>query len=119
MAVQGQAEFTFTVAAGESEAIILNDVFDRPVLNKQFTFTVDSITDSTTWELFDNKLQSKLIDLDDSDNAQSPAFDEFNFGHGRLLIKNTTSGTDGALTCLLYTSPSPRDRQKSRMPSSA
>ena len=29
--------------------------------------------------------------------------------------------TDGSLyyTCLLYTSPSPRDRQKSRMPSSA
>ena len=26
---------------------------------------------------------------------------------------------DGARTCLLYTSPSPRDRQKSRMPSSA
>ena len=25
----------------------------------------------------------------------------------------------GALGCLLYTSPSPRDRQKSRMPSSA
>ena len=24
-----------------------------------------------------------------------------------------------AITCLLYTSPSPRDRQKSRMPSSA
>ena len=26
---------------------------------------------------------------------------------------------DGLNTCLLYTSPSPRDRQKSRMPSSA
>ena len=26
---------------------------------------------------------------------------------------------DNASTCLLYTSPSPRDRQKSRMPSSA
>ena len=25
----------------------------------------------------------------------------------------------GSITCLLYTSPSPRDRQKSRMPSSA
>ena len=25
----------------------------------------------------------------------------------------------GAIDCLLYTSPSPRDRQKSRMPSSA
>ena len=29
------------------------------------------------------------------------------------------AATAGALTCLLYTSPSPRDRQKSRMPSSA
>ena len=29
----------------------------------------------------------------------------------------TSAGTAG--TCLLYTSPSPRDRQKSRMPSSA
>ena len=26
---------------------------------------------------------------------------------------------EGTTTCLLYTSPSPRDRQKSRMPSSA
>ena len=26
---------------------------------------------------------------------------------------------DGTLTCLLYTSPSPRDRTRSRMPSSA
>ena len=28
-------------------------------------------------------------------------------------------GPKAVLTCLLYTSPSPRDRQKSRMPSSA
>ena len=34
---------------------------------------------------------------------------------GTIVI---TSSTD-TLTCLLYTSPSPRDRQKSRMPSSA
>ena len=27
--------------------------------------------------------------------------------------------TEGVYVCLLYTSPSPRDRQKSRMPSSA
>ena len=30
-----------------------------------------------------------------------------------------TGATWTATTCLLYTSPSPRDRQKSRMPSSA
>ena len=28
-------------------------------------------------------------------------------------------GVGSTMTCLLYTSPSPRDRQKSRMPSSA
>ena len=44
------------------------------------------------------------------------------------LIENHFLGTlsndeskrlEELLTCLLYTSPSPRDRQKSRMPSSA
>ena len=33
---------------------------------------------------------------------------------GGLVVRDLPSGT-----CLLYTSPSPRDRQKSRMPSSA
>ena len=35
------------------------------------------------------------------------------------LETTTPLTTDGSLICLLYTSPSPRDRQKSRMPSSA
>ena len=36
-------------------------------------------------------------------------------------VSSTEQGIGGAtiMTCLLYTSPSPRDRQKSRMPSSA
>ena len=33
--------------------------------------------------------------------------------------KAMPSMLDGIMVCLLYTSPSPRDRQKSRMPSSA
>ena len=40
-----------------------------------------------------------------------------------ILLKNTANTDNHAPntpnTCLLYTSPSPRDRQKSRMPSSA
>ena len=37
------------------------------------------------------------------------------------LVVGVSGGVDSAVvsTCLLYTSPSPRDRQKSRMPSSA
>ena len=39
------------------------------------------------------------------------------------LVHRMTSSTqlsvNGAYTCLLYTSPSPRDRTRSRMPSSA
>ena len=38
-----------------------------------------------------------------------------------VIMAPPATGTwvDQAITCLLYTSPSPRDRQKSRMPSSA
>ena len=38
---------------------------------------------------------------------------------GTQFVLAPISQGDGSLTCLLYTSPSPRDRQKSRMPSSA
>ena len=37
-----------------------------------------------------------------------------------LVVANGENASGGiGITCLLYTSPSPRDRQKSRMPSSA
>ena len=57
--------------------------------------------------------------------------EEFDSQKEKLLDSSTkTNSTDwlalflltffvGVLGCLLYTSPSPRDRQKSRMPSSA
>ena len=35
------------------------------------------------------------------------------------VVIGALGAMSGSLTCLLYTSPSPRDRQKSRMPSSA
>ena len=37
----------------------------------------------------------------------------------KLLLGNAEGTVTGFKICLLYTSPSPRDRQKSRMPSSA
>ena len=40
-------------------------------------------------------------------------------GSNAILILHALSGNAHVSGCLLYTSPSPRDRQKSRMPSSA
>ena len=39
--------------------------------------------------------------------------------NGRLAMLGIIAGIGAYLTCLLYTSPSPRDPWKSRMPSSA
>ena len=40
-------------------------------------------------------------------------------GPDKNRVKPMGEETEDSLSCLLYTSPSPRDRQKSRMPSSA
>ena len=40
-------------------------------------------------------------------------------GIGKSKSLGVHRGVVNNITCLLYTSPSPRDRQKSRMPSSA
>ena len=40
-------------------------------------------------------------------------------GAGKSTILHSIYGFTNIFSCLLYTSPSPRDRQKSRMPSSA
>ena len=41
------------------------------------------------------------------------------YGENSFLSNQLKKPKQHALACLLYTSPSPRDRQKSRMPSSA
>ena len=53
--------------------------------------------------------KSRTIDLDGTDPTHRVS----------LGISGTTRQSQYCYYCLLYTSPSPRDRQKSRMPSSA
>src|SRR5665213_4512867 len=50
--------------------------------------------------------------------GQSPGQPPASLPQAAVSPSNTPAGSDSR-TCLLYTSPSPRDRQKSRMPSSA
>ena len=44
---------------------------------------------------------------------------EFGYETVDHIIENSELSSNGIYTCLLYTSPSPRDQRGSRMPSSA
>ena len=70
--------------------------------------------------------QRILADLDDyragtlvTSIDYSKAFNRMSFQHCLSALAKKGASTDLLKICLLYTSPSPRDRQKSRMPSSA
>ena len=79
-----------------------------------------------------NDLVCMMLQIDASDSAlqkelgaiQNPILPAFNRAiEGYEQARKTTAppahGNAASRNCLLYTSPSPRDRQKSRMPSSA
>ena len=73
----------------------------------------DNIVSSTdlyggTWNLFANTMKDLGIEVRFADPTDPESF-----------RKNTDDKTRAYYACLLYTSPSPRDREKSRMPSSA
>ena len=59
----------------------------------------------------EDEMGAKFIDRSQRPIALLPA--------GELFYKGCRRIVDQFESCLLYTSPSPRDRQKSRMPSSA
>ena len=63
-------------------------------------------------------LVTTLEDVANNGNTMSNVI-QFNNNQSIYDTSFVTTGKAGIKTCLLYTSPSPRDRQKSRMPSSA
>ena len=75
--------------------VLADDLTDEQI--KAFRISVNKIAELATWN--EDLLRTELMDL------QGLEFDMDMTGFN--------------MTCLLYTSPSPRDRQKSRMPSSA
>ena len=80
------------------------------------TKTIDALIDGETDPIA--KMATIACDVHHSDDR----FDWTGFYRvvtPELLKIGPYQGGHGCLVCLLYTSPSPRDRQKSRMPSSA
>jgi aspartate/glutamate racemase len=64
----------------------------------------------------------RLVGLANTGRALLNSFyrDRLDARHAPPVVSNETEKRGEIIsTCLLYTSPSPRDRQKSRMPSSA
>ena len=65
-----------------------------------------------------------IVDFTGMDIANASLLDEGTAAAEAMGLSHRLNKKDGNLVfvsedCLLYTSPSPRDRQKSRMPSSA
>ena len=65
-------------------------------------------------EFFETRIVARLREL-----REEPAWYTLVWRMIPLFTAVAAMVAIGAFTCLLYTSPSPRDRQKSRMPSSA
>ena len=72
------------------------------------------------WKIFDSLNTTELV-KGEGVVGQTPILkpnDNYTYSSG-CFLESTMGAMKGYYTCLLYTSPSPRDRQKSRMPSSA
>ena len=65
-------------------------------------------------DLYHEMIESGIIDLKGKDSKVALVYGQMNEPPG-ARARVALSG----LTCLLYTSPSPRDKRQSRMPSSA
>ena len=105
----GTDSFTYEVTdgnGGSAEAtvdITVNSVNDAPVV----VLNQGAVVDEGSTITIDNAL---LQTTDEDQNSASPTY---------LITSAPSEGTLLINGCLLYTSPSPRDRTRSRMPSSA
>ena len=68
------------------------------------------------------EMEEAIGDVDDMGtiiNSGETVVDNYNNGDKSVKARLGGMMSSDVTVCLLYTSPSPRDRQKSRMPSSA
>ena len=66
------------------------------------------VNDKPLWDAFEAELEERI----------QSSYKTFSQTDDPIVMQRM-QGAVHALTCLLYTSPSPRDRTRSRMPSSA
>ena len=84
---------------------------------KQMIWSSYDLLDETAKEEYQNS-QREILD-DDSYEVSDEEWAEEVYRWLDDERSNLNKEVDGIIVCLLYTSPSPRDKRQSRMPSSA
>ena len=75
---------------------------------------------NSMWKFFMHSFVKMMLLINNNKDSQRPSQTGEKRGlRGKESKRVASRQHPGKKTCLLYTSPSPRDRQKSRMPSSA
>ena len=87
--------------------------------NANSIFQIYSITKTFTATVILKLVEEKKLSLQDKLSKFYPDYPDASAISIESLLTHTSGVYDYTRGCLLYTSPSPRDRQKSRMPSSA
>ena len=117
----GRAAVPSGASTGEHEAVELRDG-GKDYMGKGVLKAVDNVNLIIAQELLgfsvfeQNKIDQMMIDLDGTPNKSKLGANAI---LGVSLATAKAAACELGIPCLLYTSPSPRDRQKSRMPSSA
>ena len=110
---------TFTITVNPTALVesVTDLVFCDEDITNEIVFITENTDGVTTYSWTNDNTN---IGLDASGDGNIPSFASVNSSFVSIVsnITVTPSYTNNGI-CLLYTSPSPRDRQKSRMPSSA
>ena len=88
-------------------------------MNEKKELQVAALENGTVIDHIPSDKVFTVVSLLDLQNTDGNITIGNNFESKKLGKKGIIKVADRFFTCLLYTSPSPRDRQKSRMPSSA
>ena len=87
-------------------------------MNKQYLETLDMVLNNGSYQQFRYTMRRDRLYLDVDKDFLDTGKNILIECH-RLIDPTDATEMNNDMFCLLYTSPSPRDRQKSRMPSSA
>ena len=120
-------EFNFKVGSEVTDADLLEFVIHKVILtdpNRQMQFSVQSSNNprSLISDIFQNNKCFEIIESSIEFSGDIGTFENgevIGTSEGIIMTTGRVNYAEGPNTCLLYTSPSPRDATLSRMPSSA